>query len=206
MLGVSPGTLRRWSDNGRVHVFTTPGGHRRFPRSAVERLIRSHPPARRALGVGGLTPARVARAYRREARETTRDLPWLLVLTDEQRRWFREHGRRLATLLLAHLDRAGDEDTEVALDEAAAEAAAYGRKATDLGLSMSQTVEGFLAFRRPFLHELGAVAERRGFETDEATSLLFTAEQAMDRLLVATLEGRGRAPARRAPAKERAAS
>ena len=166
--------------------------------------MRSHPSARRALGSGGLTLARVARAYRREARETGRDLPWLLVLTDEQRVWFRQHGRRLATLLLAHLD-ATDDEAAARLDEAAAEATIYGQQATDLGLSMSQTVEGFLAFRRPFLHELGAVAERRAFETDEATNLLLAAEQAMDRLLVATLEGRGSTPAGRAPPKHRPA-
>ncbi|HEV8654065.1 MAG TPA: helix-turn-helix domain-containing protein, partial [Candidatus Limnocylindria bacterium] len=30
ILGVDPDTLRRWADNGKVEVFTTPGGHRRF--------------------------------------------------------------------------------------------------------------------------------------------------------------------------------
>ncbi|HUG28889.1 MAG TPA: helix-turn-helix domain-containing protein, partial [Candidatus Limnocylindria bacterium] len=39
VLGVSPATLRRWSDAGRLRVFTTPGGHRRFSRSALERLL-----------------------------------------------------------------------------------------------------------------------------------------------------------------------
>lgn len=199
MLGVSPGTLRRWSDDGRMHVFTTPGGHRRFPRAAVERLVRAHRPTARALGAGGLTPARVARAYRREARDAARQLPWLLVLDDEQRVWFREHGRTLAALLLSHLDASDDRERAARLDDAAREAAAYGRMAIDLGLSMSQTVEGFLAFRRPFLHELATAAERRGLETDEATQVLFTAEQAMDRLLVATLDGRGSEPGRQRP-------
>ncbi len=201
LLGVTPGTLRRWSDDGRLHVFTTPGGHRRFPRSAVERLIRAHPPARRALGAGAVTPARMARAYRREARDAARDLPWLLVLSDEQRLWFREHGRKLAALLLAHLETTEADEREARLNDAAGDAAAYGRMATDLGLSMSQTVEGFLAFRRPFLHELGDVAQRRGFETEEATALLFAAEQAMDRLLVATLTARGTTPGGRRVAK-----
>ncbi len=29
-LGIAPGTLRRRADDGRVPVFTTPGGHRRL--------------------------------------------------------------------------------------------------------------------------------------------------------------------------------
>ncbi|MHB8891062.1 MAG: helix-turn-helix domain-containing protein, partial [Candidatus Limnocylindrales bacterium] len=39
MLGVDPDTLRRWADEGRVPAFTTPGGHRRFDRRALERMI-----------------------------------------------------------------------------------------------------------------------------------------------------------------------
>ncbi len=39
LVGVSPATLRRWSDNGDVSTFTTPGGHRRFARSAILGLL-----------------------------------------------------------------------------------------------------------------------------------------------------------------------
>ncbi len=39
LLGVSPATLRRWADAGRLAAFTTPGGHRRFDRSAVLSLL-----------------------------------------------------------------------------------------------------------------------------------------------------------------------
>ena len=31
-LGVAQSTIRKWSDNGRVRAFYTPGGHRRFRR------------------------------------------------------------------------------------------------------------------------------------------------------------------------------
>lgn len=39
LVGVSPATLRRWSDKGDVRAFTTPGGHRRFARSAILGLL-----------------------------------------------------------------------------------------------------------------------------------------------------------------------
>lgn len=39
LIGVSPATLRRWSDNGDIRSFTTPGGHRRFARSALVDLL-----------------------------------------------------------------------------------------------------------------------------------------------------------------------
>ena len=68
-------------------------------------------------------------------------------------------------------------------------AAEYGRRGADLGLAMSDVVEGFLAFRRPFLAEVGAVTTRRGFDAAEVAALFADADRALDRLLVATMSG-----------------
>jgi excisionase family DNA binding protein len=187
LLGVSPGTVRRWSDAGSLAVFTTPGGHRRFHRQTLERLLPARHAARRTLLGSGLTTARVARAYRSELGSTSRRLPWIGGLTDEQRDWFRIHGRRLAALLLAHLDALDEIAAGHSLHEVTAEAAAYGRVAAELGLSLGQAVEGILEFRRPFLHELGLVARRRDFDTADTTEILEKAERAMDSLLVAAI-------------------
>jgi excisionase family DNA binding protein len=188
LLGVSPATLRRWSDAGRLRVFTTPGGHRRFSRNALERLLPADRTRRPTLG-SGLTPTQIARTYRRASREAAPELPWVLTLTDDQRMLFRERGQLLAAGLLRHLDAPEPESASYHLDEAAVNAAEYGRVAASLGLSLSQTVEGFLRFRMPFHQELAVAARRRGFDTAETTGLLEAAERAMDRLLVATMTG-----------------
>ncbi|MEA2247054.1 MAG: cyclic di-GMP phosphodiesterase, partial [Solirubrobacteraceae bacterium] len=41
-LGVSPSTMRRWADEGRIPVVRTAGGHRRFPLDAVRRFADEH--------------------------------------------------------------------------------------------------------------------------------------------------------------------
>lgn len=197
VLGVSPATLRRWSDAGRLRVFTTPGGHRRFSRSALERLLPADRSRRPSIGGGGLSPARIAKTYRRASREVAPELPWVLTLTDEQRLLFRERGQGLAASLLQHLDASQPEAAEHHLGQASDAAAEYGAVAAGLGLSLSQTVEGFLRFRAPFHQELAVAARRRGFDTSETTDLLGTAERAMDRLLLATMAGHGLAGARR---------
>jgi excisionase family DNA binding protein len=196
VLGVSPATLRRWSDAGRLRVFTTPGGHRRFSRDALERLLPGDRSRRPSIG-GSLTPSRIARTYRRASREVAPDLPWVLSLTDEQRVLFRERGHLLAASLLQYLDAAGPEAAAIHLAEAGRSATDYGTVAAGMGLSLSQTVEGFLRFRAPFHQELAIAARRRGFDTPETTDLLQTAERALDELLIATMTGHGRAPARR---------
>jgi excisionase family DNA binding protein len=191
LLGVAPGTLRRWSDEGRVKVFTTPGGHRRYRRAALERLLPGTAGDRPSLARSGMTQTRLVRAYRQEARSAARHMPWLVALDEEQRAWFRDHGRRLAEQLLAHLDARDAESVQQHLQDATAEAAAYGEMAAGLRVSLSQAVEGFLQFRRPFLHELVLVARRRGFDTGATTDLIEAAERAMDALLVAAMAAHG---------------
>lgn len=192
VLGISPATLRRWSDAGRLRVFTTPGGHRRFSRSALERLLPADRSRRPSISGGGLTPDRISRTYRRAGRGVAPQLPWVLALTDEQRLLFRERGHGLAASLLQYLDATHDEGAEHHLAEASRSAAEYGVAAAGLGLSLNQTVEGFLRFRAPFHRELSIAARRRGFDTTETTDLLGAAERAMDRLLLATMTGHGR--------------
>jgi excisionase family DNA binding protein len=193
LLGVSAGTVRRWSNSGRLQVFTTPGGHRRFHRPSLEELLPTERAPRTPLSRSGLTQARLTRAYRHEAGVASQQLGWLLDLTEEQRVWFRVHGRRIAELLLDHLDATDRTLAGTALEDATAEAAAYGRMTAGLGLSLSQTVEGFLQFRRPFLHELSLVSRRRGFDATQVTELVEAAERAMDELLVASMAAHGAA-------------
>jgi excisionase family DNA binding protein len=38
-LGVAQSTIRKWSDGGRLDAFYTPGGHRRFRRSDLDRFL-----------------------------------------------------------------------------------------------------------------------------------------------------------------------
>ncbi|HLO35006.1 MAG TPA: helix-turn-helix domain-containing protein, partial [Candidatus Deferrimicrobium sp.] len=67
LLGVDPDTLRRWADEGRIEAFTTPGGHRRFDRREIERLleVRHGGAASSPLAEMGATADRMSRAYRR---------------------------------------------------------------------------------------------------------------------------------------------
>lgn len=203
LLGVSPATIRRWSDAGRLRTFTTPGGHRRFSRRALERLLPHDRSRRPSMVAAGVTPSRLARGYRRASRSAAAELPWVLALTEKQRDLFRERGQVLAASLLQHLDATSAEQAAHHLKAASAAAADYGRAASEMGLSLSQTVEGFLRFRAPFHHELAAAARRRGFDGVESTDLLETAERAMDRLLVATMTGHslatGQGALKRAP-------
>jgi excisionase family DNA binding protein len=207
MLGITPGTLRRWADEGRVPVFTTPGGHRRFSSAAVTAMLPAERIRRPTLARLGASPERIARAYR-SVRRTTRpaSAPWIEALSPEVRTIFRDRGRELVAILLDHLDAADSETREARLLEARQLAAAYGREVAGLGLSLADTVEGFLRFRTPFTDALAGLAQRRGLDTWQATDLLGEAEAATDALLIALMTGHSLTAGERLSTRRNAAS
>jgi excisionase family DNA binding protein len=190
VLGISQGTLRRWADRGQVASFTTPGGHRRFPRATILALVPASRARRPHLSELGASSERMAGAYRRLLDlSQQRRMSLLSELPDAERQLFRERGRRMVECLLAHLDADGPAPAMANLHEAAGHATDYGASMAGLGASLSEAVETFLRFRTPFISELAATARKRGLDTREATGLLVDAETAFDKLLLAFMDG-----------------
>lgn len=189
LIGVSPSTLRRWSDAGEIKAFTTPGGHRRFSRAAVVGMMPADRRGRPRLDQLGETPERMIRIYRRELQRVAHRAPWIDPIDGVDRQALRDHGDRIAAALLTFFDAALPAERAAALAMAADSSAECGRVAGRLGLPAEATVEVFLWFRMPFVRELGSVARRRGLDTVEATLLLEGATEAFDRLLSAAIRG-----------------
>ncbi len=189
LIGVSPATLRRWSDAGDVRAFTTPGGHRRFARSAILAMLPSGRRRRPDLQRLGETPERMTRVYRRHRAEVCRGMVWLDELGDDEREPFRESGRRITGSLLRFLDAPSLKARRAAMRDATRAMGACGRIAAGRGVGIRETVEMFLRFRMLFLGELVEVARRRGLDTVEATELLATATKAFDELLSTLMRG-----------------
>jgi len=189
LIGVSPATLRRWSAAGDVQAFTTPGGHRRFARSTILGLLPSARRQRPTLERLGETPEHMTRVYRRQVAQACHGVSWLAGLTEEELEPLRDHGRRIAGALLVFIDAATAQERRPAMEKAVSAASEYGRIAARGSAKIRETVEAFLRFRMLFLSELAQVARRRGLDTVEATTLLVTATQAIDQLLIALMNG-----------------
>ena len=185
LLGVDPDTLRRWADEGRIDAFTTAGGHRRFHRATVERILeaRRHDASVRLASLGATTD-RLSRAYRRGYSTGAEVGDVRDAIPTGERDAFRDGGRRLVGALLEHLD--ASDDSGRALAEAAAIAAtddltdrlAMARIAPDEAVSL------FVAARRPFLTELGAIARRRALDPDRLIAIYDSSSALLDRLLI----------------------
>jgi excisionase family DNA binding protein len=189
LVGVSPASLRRWTEAGDLEAFVTPGGHRRFARSSILGLLPTGPRRRRRLHELGETPDRVVRQYRRELAESASPGDWVGQLGEADRAAFRDPGRRILTGVLGFLDAATPEESERSLAGALEASARYGSMARERSIEIDILTDTFLEFRLPFLHELGRIARRRRLQTDEAMDLLLAASRLFDRLLLALIRG-----------------
>jgi excisionase family DNA binding protein len=185
LLGVDPDTLRRWADEGRIDAFTTAGGHRRFPRTTLERILQARRrDATVRLATLGATTDRLSRAYRRGYTDDSvvGDIRNAVPVADRDA--FREDGRALVTALLAHLDAADDRDRDAAEGEAIAATDGLARRVASAGIPLADAVSLFVAARRPFLEELGAIARRRSLDPDRLSAIYDASSSLLDRLLL----------------------
>jgi excisionase family DNA binding protein len=169
LMGVSSATLRRWSDAGRIRTFTTLGGHRRFSRTAVARLLPAAATER--------SPAPRRRAVSRVAR----DVPWFANLDPAARRAMRRHARRIVTALVASIEAATADDRASSLAEAESSAADCGVLAAGSGIGLRETVEALLDVRACCLQAL--IDPRDGDRARASAADVEAATDAFDRLI-----------------------
>jgi excisionase family DNA binding protein len=185
LVGVAPDTLRRWADSGRVESFVTPGGHRRFLRSALEAMMNA--PRRHRYGVDRLTGSAgtiSGEVHRRMARSGAAP-PWQARLSAEQRADFRRWGQRTFNLVLEYVATGKRAERALLLGEAEKMGALYGAEASRAGLSLAEAVEAFLFYRSPVLEAIAAHLRRRSAELTDLTTAYREATAAIDGVLTA---------------------
>ena len=156
-LGVHPATLRRWADQGDILVMVTPGGHRRFPHSEVERLAfrqQSKPPEghtlRTALEHQALTHTRAEIAEHPDER-------WITQLDEQAREEQRQLGRRVMGLMMQYVS-VTDDGSDL-LREARTIGHTYAEMTQRTGLGLSQTLQAMMFFRENVVESVVVLPE-----------------------------------------------
>jgi excisionase family DNA binding protein len=182
LLGVTTSTLRRWSDNGRVPMKRTLGGHRRFSRAVISQLVEEPPAA------AMMHTAAAHHNWNFDARELARQ-DWHTrftagPLTDRMRGL----GQRLLGLLIQYINR--HEDDARFLVEARMVGENYGLESHMAGVSLHDTVEAFLFFRSAF-SQLAMPMPGIAQPTDLAESAALHArlDRFMDTILLGVISG-----------------
>src|SRR5574340_1027322 len=185
-LGVHFTTLRRWADAGEIEFIRTPGGVRRFTIEAVDRFLerrqKGTPPANNLAIVHQVSEM----VEQKTAHPERRSRPWMARLTGGQRTYLRGTGNRLMALIMQYSSR--DSGNEIYLEEGRKISREYGDICFQIGMSISETVEAFLMFRRPILEAVHDASALNGFSDTESVKIYQKTMSFLDDILTATVE------------------
>lgn len=178
ILGVDESTLRRWADAGRLRVYRTPGGHRRFSLGNLQELLAGDGRGRNAQ-IGRMAFAKIRQELRRARRQ---DDGWYSSLSEADRQRFRDLGRRLLDMVSQYLDKRTRKPG--LLDEAHQIGIAYGQILIAASLPLPNAVEAYIGFRKTMDETTRKASTRESLPMEEALDACGQVHQLGDQVLL----------------------
>jgi excisionase family DNA binding protein len=190
LLGVHPATLRQWSDEGKIRIFRTPGGHRRFSRTDIERML--HVTPLRGAGLSSYVISETLHRTRQELPEALQQ-SWAQGIAEDERQRRREAGRQLlglVTYLITH-----DAPTSEHLAQAEHLGEEYGQMMFNTGHTLPESVMAFIFFRDSLLETVLTLPETTGLDRDATLAIMRRINALLNQVLRMMMDAHARATA-----------
>lgn len=148
MLGVSEATLRQWTDEGKLQVFITPGGHRRYSKTDLRRFTKS---SRRVIGLKDLASKMedTTKLHRDIGRVSLANLPDQSRLDPQKSRHLAHLGRILLDLMIKCISDPSKRESIIV--SAKAIGTDFGKTLAEMGFPLTASVEAFISHRDPLI-------------------------------------------------------
>ena len=142
IIGVHPSTIRNWADEGRLPVYRTTGGHRRFLKKEIDLWVQTSKQKRT------IKPENTLHSVLKRIRFQIKDEEleaekWYQKLDNEARKKYRMSGKNLMQSLAIYLRSEGEE----AITEAHFLGYEYASRGRRCNLSLIESTHAFLFFR-----------------------------------------------------------
>ena len=163
-LGVHPGTVRNWADQGRLPVHRTQGGHRRFKRSELDLWQQAQKSTNSNEEAATLVQSALGYTRVQVSEGVLENQDWYAELSESARAEYRRSGRKLMQALTKYL----------ASDPTAgqAEARAVGYDYAILGrrhdLEVLEATQAYLFFRTALQEAMLAAYEAAAIHSPRA--------------------------------------
>ncbi len=182
ILGVSEPALRQWTDEGKIKAFITPGGHRRYSRIELRRLMTS---PHKSLGIKDLASRLedTAGLHRDIARSFVSASSWYKDLDAESQKQLVFLGRRLLELSVRYVS--GPSRRQETSELARGVGGDFGETLARLGLPLTDSVQAFLQHREPVVRMASDLIRKREMLTERIAEAIPMAERIIDEALVA---------------------
>jgi excisionase family DNA binding protein len=183
LLNVHPATLRQWSDEGKVRIFRTPGGHRRFSRSDIERML--HVTPLRGAGLSSYVMSEVLQRTRQEI-PTAMQQSWATGIDEDERQRRRAAGRQLISLASQLVTKTTP--TAEQRDQARQIGVEYGQMMARAGHSLPEAVMAFIFFRDSLLEIVFSLPETTGLDRDATLAIVRRINEMLNAVLQAMMD------------------
>lgn len=161
-IGVSPATLRQWANQGKVRVFRTPGGHRRFSQIDMRALTLQQGRPSDPNDLDRLIHSALGRARLEIASGRLDRAPWYRAFDEAAKQRHRELGHRLMTLLIQALREPSDAPDLTR--NARHLGKEYGRTSLRQGTTLTDALQAFMFFRDYIFEDLIELTSRGNSE------------------------------------------
>lgn len=181
VLGISEATLRRWTDEGRVKAFVTPGGHRRYSEHELQRFTRTH----QAIPVMGSIVDHLEHTAMDHRRMAQTDVDSALPggpLTREDRERLARCGRELLDLVIEYISRPPKRSKTIGFVRQVGEE--HGRILASLGFPLVDSVEAFIKHRNLLVDAATQFATKKHAPDDRALATVPMVTRVVDEALV----------------------
>jgi excisionase family DNA binding protein len=189
VLGVSEATLRQWTDGGKIQVFITPGGHRRYDRQKIQEFMLSH---QKTLGIQDLVAKIEGTAEpHREIGAAFTSQPDSLASFDADRKQHLAHlGRRILDLIASYVS--SREKRGESIQQARAVGQEFGSTLAAAGLTLTDSIQSFTSHRRPIVEGVMAMMKQREIIAEDILKALPLIDEIMDQTLLSLVEAHQR--------------
>lgn len=177
MLGVSEVALRQWTDEGKIKAFITPGGHRRYSRIELKKLVSTQS---KALGIKDLV-LKLEDSVE-EHREISREAVEHNNMSGESHEHLAQQGRRLLSLIIKYITEPSRRNETI--EEVRAVGREHGVMLADMGLPLSDSVEAFLVHRDPIISAVTQMLKKKEGFTGRVVEAIPLCTHVMDEALV----------------------
>jgi excisionase family DNA binding protein len=183
VLGVSEATLRSWSDNGKIKVFITPGGHRRYnidDLKDVSKQGRKRGIRELVKTIGGPEPIRGGLA------RSVAGSSWYRQLTAAQNEELMALGQGMFNLMLRYLTSPAKRNET--LEMARGKGSEFGKAVARIGMSLTDSVEAFIQHRAHVMRFVTREFSKKGVQGTRSAEAFSLVTKLMDESLLAMIE------------------
>jgi len=182
VLGVHPGTVRNWSDQGRLPVYRTGGGHRRYKRNEVELWAHAMKQENRIAPENAMQMA-IRQVRIQVAEGKLESEGWYQKLDSEARSQYRLSGGSLVRGMMNYLVAQGSDG----LSEAHSIGYEYASRAHRYGLNATEATQAYLFFRNSLAEGIMKVFVDANLPSRDAMAMLGNLNNFADQILLSLL-------------------